>query len=131
MSLSKITIADLELHYHIGVGDEERANPQRILMTIEILSDFSSAIATDRITKTIDYFGVCQRLMRFGDGRSWKLIEKLSHDAGEMILSEFDAVSVTVTVKKFIIPQTAFVSVTHNVQRKATGNVKRAGWGSL
>jgi FolB domain-containing protein len=125
MTLSKITIADLELHYHIGVGDEERAKPQRILMTVEMMSDFSSAIATDQITKTVDYFQVCERLQEFGKGRSWKLIEKLSSDLGEMILAEFEPSVVTVTVKKFVIPKTAFVSVTHTVQRKTAASVRR------
>ena len=52
--MSKISIVDLELQVHIGVPDEERAKPQRILMTVDMDHDFSSAIATDSVTKTID-----------------------------------------------------------------------------
>lgn len=127
--MSKISIVDLELHVHIGVTDEERAKPQRILMTVDMVHDFSSAIATDRVTKTIDYFQVAQNLMEFGKGRSWKLIEKLAHDAGDMILSEFQPATVTITVKKFVIPQAAYVSVSHTLQRKGNGMLKQAGWG--
>lgn len=127
--MSRISIVDLELHVHIGVPDEERAKPQRILMTVDMEHDFSSAIATDRVTKTIDYFQVSQRLMEFGKGRSWKLIEKLAHDAGDMILSEFQPAAVTITVKKFVIPQAAYVSVSHTLFRKGSGMLKQAGWG--
>jgi FolB domain-containing protein len=127
--MSKISIVDLELHVHIGVPDEERAKPQRILMTVDMDHDFSSAIATDRVTKTIDYFQVSQRLMEFGKGRSWKLIEKLAHDAGDMVLSEFQPATVTITVKKFVIPQAAYVSVSHTLFRKGSGMLKQAGWG--
>lgn len=127
--MSRISIVDLELHVHIGVPDEERAKPQRILMTVDMEHDFSSAIATDRVTKTIDYFQVSQRLMEFGKGRSWKLIEKLAHDAGDMVLSEFQPASVTITVKKFVIPQAAYVSVSHTLFRKGSGMLKQAGWG--
>ena len=43
--MSKITIVDLELNLHVGVPDEERAKPQRILMTVDMEHDFRSAIA--------------------------------------------------------------------------------------
>ena len=127
--MSKISIVDLELNLHVGVTDEERAKPQRILMTVDMAYDFSSAIATDRITKTIDYFQVAQQLIEFGKGRSWKLIEKLSNDAGEMVLAEFQPATVTITVKKFVIPQASYVSVSHTLQRKGNGMLKQAGWG--
>ena len=40
-----ITIADLEVHYHIGVPDAERARPHRLLLTIELEHDFAEAAA--------------------------------------------------------------------------------------
>ena len=121
LTMSRISIVDLEIHVHIGVPDEERATPQRILMTVEMDHDFNSAIATDCVTKTINYFQVSQQLLEFGKGRNWKLIEKLAHDAGEMVLSEFQPAAVTITVKKFIIPQAAYVSVSHTLHRKGSG----------
>ncbi len=110
--MSRITIADLEVHYCVGVTDEERAQPQKLLLTVDMSFDFSVAANTDRLTKTIDYFAVCQRLLEFGDGRSWRLIEKVAANIADMILSEFKPESVIVEVKKFIIPQARYVSVT-------------------
>ena len=52
-----------------------------------------------------------QRLLRFGEGRSWKLIEKLATDIANTILIEFKPAAVTVEVKKFIIPEARYVSV--------------------
>jgi dihydroneopterin aldolase len=54
---------------------------------------------------------VAQRLIRFGDGRSWRLIEKLAADIAEMILNDFGAQAVLVEVKKFIIAEARHVSV--------------------
>ena len=68
---------------------------------------------------TIDYFAVSQRLLKFGEGRSWKLIEKLAADIADMILSEFKPQSVTVEVKKFPIPQARYVSVSLTKQRRS------------
>jgi FolB domain-containing protein len=109
--MSRISIIDLEVFYRVGVPDEERAQPQRLLLTIEMDSDFSAAAKTDSITDTIDYFAVSQRLLKFGDGKSWKLIEKLAADIADLILSEFKPQSVSVEVKKFPIPQARHVSV--------------------
>lgn len=109
--MNKIIIKDLEVFYHVGVPDEERAQPQRLLVTVEMEHDFSEAAKTDDLAKTIDYFAVSQKLLKFGEGRSWKLIEKLAHDIAAMVLREFHANSVRVEIKKFIIPQAAFVAV--------------------
>lgn len=109
--MSQISIVDLEVFYRVGVPDAERARPQRLLLTVEMESDFSTAAKTDSIADTIDYFAVTQRLLKFGEGKSWKLIEKLAADIADAILSEFKPQSVTVEVKKFVIPQARHVSV--------------------
>src|SRR5271166_5740036 len=109
--MSRISIIDLEVYCHVGVLDEERAKPQRLLVTVEMESDFSKAAKSDGIADTIDYFAVTQRLLKFGDGKSWKLIEKLAADIADAILSEFKPKSVAVEVKKFVIPQARHVSV--------------------
>jgi FolB domain-containing protein len=110
--MSKISIVDFEVFYHVGVPDEERAKPQRLLLTAGMDYDFSAAVKTDGLASTIDYFAISQRLLKFGKGRRWKLIEKLAADIADMILSEFKPESVTVEVKKFPIPQARHVSVT-------------------
>jgi FolB domain-containing protein len=111
MNPGKISIVDLEVFYRVGVPEEERAQPQRLLLTIEMESDFTAAARTDGIADTIDYFAATQRLLKFGEGREWKLIEKLAADIADTVLVEFHPQSVTVDVKKFIIPQARYVSV--------------------
>ena len=106
-----ITIADLEVRYHVGVPDSERAHAQRLLLTVEMQSDFTAAAVSDDLTKTIDYYTVSRRLLTFGEGRSWKLIEKLAVDLAEFVLAEFRPTSVSVEVKKFILPETRHVAV--------------------
>lgn len=108
----KITVTDLEVYFCVGVPEQERVRPQRLLLTVEMEFDFSTAAKTDSIADTIDYFTVSQRLLRFGEGKSWKLIEKLAADICEMILSDFHPQSVSAEVKKFPIPQARHVSVT-------------------
>lgn len=107
---SKISLVDLEVFYRVGVPDLERATAQRLQLTVELEFDFSAAARSNDIADTIDYQAVAQRLLKFGDGRSWKLIEKLATDIANTIIIEFKPAAVTVEVKKFIIPEARYVS---------------------
>ncbi len=102
----------MEVFYCVGVTDAERAKPQRLLLTVDMEYDFSMAAVGDRLNKTIDYFAVAQELLKYGEGRSWKLIEKLAVNVAQLVMSEYHPENVTVEVKKFPIPQSGYVSVT-------------------
>ena len=78
--MDRITIQDLTVHFHVGVPAQERANPQRLTLTAEIESDFSRL--GDDLGRAIDYFAISQRMLEFGRGRSWKLIETLARGPG-------------------------------------------------
>lgn len=127
--MSKIKIVDLEVFLNVGVTDEERAKPQRLLLTVEMEFDFSSAATSDRVARTIDYCAVVQHLLKFGEGRSWKLIEKLVTDVADEVLSKFQPQATSVEVKKFVIPQARYVSASLTKSRAGTGMVKKAAWG--
>ncbi len=109
--MDHIILSDLEVFYQVGVTEEERATPQRLLISLEMAHDFKSAAAGDNLADTIDYYAVAQRLLRFGEGCHWELIETLGVDIATMILQEFRPRSVTVEVKKFAIPQAKHVAV--------------------
>ncbi len=106
-----ITICDLAVLVHIGVPDEERAKPQRLLLNVEMSLDVAAAAAKDDLTQTIDYFAVSRRLLSFGEGRQWKLIETLAVDIAETLRREFGVKLVSVEVKKFILSEAKYVSV--------------------
>jgi len=106
-----IIIKDLEVWYCVGVPDQERANPQKLLVTIQIYYSFEKAVLTDSIAEAVDYQKIVDRLKEFGSLRSWKLIETLSSDIASLILKEFPQIyKVDVEVKKFIIPQTKYIA---------------------
>ena len=109
--MDKIRITDLEVFYQVGVSDEERSKPQRLLLSIEMEHDFTSAISRDNLADTVDYYAISERLLHFGDDCHWQLIETLYADIAAMILEDFKPKSVLVEVKKFVIPQAAHVSV--------------------
>jgi len=109
--MAKITIVDLEVFYSVGLSDEERAKPQRLLLTVDMTVDFSSAAVSDRIEKTINYQTVVDELLRFGQGRTWKLVERLVTNIADEVMDAYKPLGVLVEVKKFSIPQARFISV--------------------
>jgi FolB domain-containing protein len=122
--MDTIIIEDLEVYYRVGVPDLERAQPQRLLLCLEIDHDFAEAAATDDLARTVDYYAVTRRLLGFGEGRSWSLIEKLAIDVAELVLAEFQVAAVQVTVKKFILAETRHVAV-----RVERGRGEKSGQG--
>jgi dihydroneopterin aldolase len=92
------------------------------LIDVEMGADFTAAAASDDLTRTIDYYAVSRRLLRLGEGRSWRLIEALAVEVAELVLKEYGAAQVAVEVKKFILPEARHVSV--RVERSAKGTSK-------
>jgi len=114
----KITISDLEVAFQVGVTEQERAKPQRLLITVEMEHDFATAAARDNLADTIDYAAVADRVLHFGNGCHWELIETLAAEIATMLLEEFTPRRVTVEVKKYVIPQARHVSVRLTRARK-------------
>lgn len=117
--MDTITIKDLGVLCRIGVPEEERAKPQRLLITVEMSGDFSRAAQTEDIGETINYYDVSQRITEICKGQTFKLIERLAEEIAGVILKEFGAKEATVEVKKFILSNARHVSirVRRSVQR--------------
>jgi dihydroneopterin aldolase len=109
--MSEIVIKSLEVHARVGVTDEERAEPQRLLIDLVITTDMGFSEMSDRLGSTIDYVEVVARVDKVVAARPRKLIETLAADIGEALISGFVANRVFVEVKKFILPRTDYVSV--------------------
>jgi len=108
--MDTITIKDLGVLCKIGVPDEERSKPQRLLITVEISGDFSRAAQSDDIAHTINYYDVSQRITQLCATESFKLIERLADEIARILLNDFDAQQATVEVKKFILSNARHVS---------------------
>jgi FolB domain-containing protein len=109
--MSRISIVDLEVFYHVGITDEERSRPQRLLLTIDMTADTVAAEVSDRLEKTINYYDLAQDLLHYGERRSWKLIEKLTANLADLIMVKYKPLTVNVEVKKFPIKEARYVSV--------------------
>ncbi|MCX7887258.1 MAG: dihydroneopterin aldolase [Verrucomicrobiae bacterium] len=109
--MDRITIKDLELDANIGVTAEERARPQKILITVVLERNLEEAGRTDAEAATTRYDEVVEVVKWVVGQRPRKLIEALALEIAREILARRMAVTVAVEVKKFSVPRTRYVSV--------------------
>ena len=109
--MDKIIIKDLEVNALIGVTESERAQPQRLLITVEMERDLTEAGRRDAEAATTRYDIVADMIRKTATERPRKLVEAVAHEIAETILTHKLAHAVTVEVKKFSIPRSQYVSI--------------------
>jgi phosphoglycolate phosphatase len=107
----RIEIRRLEVSARVGVPEEERAEPQRLLVSLELIPEAPFGDLHDEISRTVDYYQVARRVRTLVAERPRKLIETLASEIAEAILDGFATRQVTVTIEKFILPDTECVAV--------------------
>jgi dihydroneopterin aldolase len=106
-----ILIEQLELSAHIGVPDEERVKAQRLTVSLRLEVAHGFRHLDDDLTKTVDYFAVCGAIKALAAEHPRRLIETLAEEIAATVLRDFAVAAVEVELRKFILPDTAFVAV--------------------
>jgi len=107
-----IRVIDLEVYANVGVPDTERRDRQRLHISLEIgVDSFAHAVGTDNMAWTINYADVVEHVKVVVARRSRKLLETLAEDLAFDLLKTFPIKKITIEVKKFILPDTQYVSV--------------------
>jgi dihydroneopterin aldolase len=106
-----IEIRRLRLSSHIGVPDEERAEPQVLWITVSMVPGQGFAGLADDIAHTVDYHTVSLDLQALAAERPRRLIETLAVESADLLLSRYPIASVAITLEKRILPDTDCVAV--------------------
>ena len=115
-----IRVVDLEVFAYLGVPDEERRQAQRLLVSLEMsVASITHAAKTDDLSRTINYYDVAQRVEVLVDRRPRKLLETLAEEIATDLLKTYPIQKLVLEIKKFILPDTQFVSV--KIERTAIG----------
>ncbi len=107
----EIEIRRLAVQTHIGVPDDERAEPQTLWITIRMRPSQGFRGLHDKVDNTVDYHEVSLRLAELASEKPRHLIETLATDIAEFLLSTYPLSSVDVEVEKRILPNADCVSV--------------------
>ena len=107
----QIHLTGLQLRCHIGVPDEERAAAQLLHADLVLHLRGRFEDMADDIARTTDYAAVATRLEQVAAAKPRRLIETLAAELAQVVLEEFAAAQVEITLRKRILPQTDHVAV--------------------
>ncbi len=107
-----VHIECLEIFAHVGVPDEERSVPQRLVLNLTFWPKRQAAELGDSIERAVNYAAVCDEVKKFIEQRRDKLIETMADALARQLLQRFEIWKITIELRKFVLPQTEFVSVT-------------------
>ena len=88
--IGKITLKGLRYQIKIGITEEERKQPQSVLIDLQLYLDITKAVATQDIEETVNYSAVQKKVKAFLENKEYVLVEKLSADLVNVLLSEFE-----------------------------------------
>jgi dihydroneopterin aldolase len=113
----QIHIEGLEVLANIGVPEEERAAAQRLSFNVTLWPMLEMGDLADEIERTVNYAAVCGEVKTFVEQRKDKLIETLANALALHLLARLEIRRITVELRKYILPEVEFVSVTVTRER--------------
>src|SRR5881398_3662827 len=116
--IDRIHIEQLELFARVGVPTSERSEPQRVILNITLWPRIAEL--HDDIANTVNYSAVAERVKEFIRRHDYKLIETLAEETAAHLLAQFNLRKVEVEVRKFVLPDANYVSVTAIREGEAT-----------
>ena len=96
----RILIPGIPLRARVGCSEEERSEPQRILVDIELLCDVGPAARSDCVGDAIDYVAVRDDAESVAGRRPYALIESLAEAIAFVLLEKYPAGEALVRVRK-------------------------------
>lgn len=96
-------LRDFRLELIIGIYDWERKVPQTVRLDLEIGMPEHCAGQTDNVADTIDYAAVAGRVRQELTDRRYELVEAVAERVAGVVLDEFKAPWVRVSVTKFAV----------------------------
>jgi FolB domain-containing protein len=104
-------ISDRKVSGHVGVSEEERATAQTLAITLRFRTFGRFQDLNDELSQTVDYAAVAGEMSRFVGESKYCLIETLVSELADHMLKKFPLAYLEVELKKFVLPDTNYVSV--------------------
>jgi dihydroneopterin aldolase len=118
----RTTVRGLLLHCRIGIHPQERVEPQRVRIDIELLSPEPAAHLSDKIKDTINYEKLVKRVKEIALAGHVNLVETLAGRIADHCCQTLPVERVVVRVQKIdVIPEAEAVGV--EVQRIAAARL--------
>ena len=108
----EVHIEQLEVSARVGVPEQERANLQRLTVSISFWPYQQIRDVADDIDHTVNYSVVAEETKRFVRDQSVNLIETLADRLAAYLLKTFPIQKITVELRKFPLQDAKYISTT-------------------
>ena len=98
--LDAILLEGIQVPAALGVTAAERRMRRPVLLDLEVEYDLAAAGRSDRIGQTLHYKRIFEVVEDVAANQEHKLVEALGERIAAAVLDKFDALAVTVTVRK-------------------------------
>ncbi|MDH5681216.1 MAG: dihydroneopterin aldolase [Spirochaetota bacterium] len=113
-----IRIKNLHLKGIIGIYEQEKLEPQDIVVNVEMDVDVQKAVISDNIADTIDYDGITERITELVAGSEYNLLETLAQKMLDIVMEDYRVLKGRVEVDKpQAIPRADSVSLCCEAKR--------------
>src|SRR6201982_2911144 len=96
-------IEQLEVFTRIGVPEQERANPQKLTVSISLWPSRQPNDLADHIERAVNYSAVAEETKNFVRDQSVSLIETLANRLASHLLDSFPIQKLTIELRKFAL----------------------------
>lgn len=100
----RILIRGLRVETRIGWTDEERNEPQTVLVDLDVEIDATAPARSDDLADTVDYGAVISEVARYVSSREERLLERLAAEVAEMVSAMNGVKRVSVEIAKEVVP---------------------------
>jgi FolB domain-containing protein len=104
-------IEGLRVAAWIGVPVEERAQPQSLTVTLDLVPSRPLSGLHDDIERAIDYEAVAVQVRGIALSQKRRLLETLAEEIADALLSNHPLDRVEVEIRKFVLPHCDHVAV--------------------
>ncbi len=99
--MDRIIISEVPCMVRLGVEDEERRQPQKVLIDVELEVVLTSACMSDDIRDTVDYGQLVAELQERLEKAEFHLLEALAQEACRVALADPRVQRTKVRVRKY------------------------------
>jgi dihydroneopterin aldolase len=95
----------------IGVTEEERRQPQKLEIDLDLYADLEAAGRSGDVARTIDYLVVAREVRAQVESTTFLLIEAAARAILDRVLERCRAERAVVRVRKYVLPGVAHIEV--------------------
>lgn len=95
-----IKIENLRLRTIVGIYEWEKKDRQDLVINVELEFDGSRASDSDNIEDTVDYKKITKKIIKFVEGNSFNLLEKIAGGIADISLENMNVYKSVVKISK-------------------------------